>query len=183
MDEIALQIPSYGGISYRRLEAGGLQWPCPTMEHPGTPILHTQKFTRGRGKFIPVEYQPPAELPDDDYPLLLTTGRSLFQYHTGSMTRRVKGLSEFKGEEQVEINPADAEELGIADGDCVKIVSRRGQVTAMAGVTGVSPPGLVFMTFHFAESPTNTLTNPEVDPVAKVPELKVCAVRIEKISG
>jgi formate dehydrogenase alpha subunit len=183
MDEIALQIPSYGGISYRRLEAGGLQWPCPPMEHPGTPILHTQKFTRGRGKFIPVEYQPPAELPDDDYPLLLTTGRSLFQYHTGSMTRRVKGLSEFKGEEQVEINPADAEELGIADGDCVKIVSRRGQVTAMAGVTGVSPPGLVFMTFHFAESPTNTLTNPEVDPVAKVPELKVCAVRIEKISG
>ncbi len=183
MDEIARLTPSYGGISYQRLEAGGLQWPCPTVEHPGTPILHTRKFTRGRGRFIPVEYKPPAELPDDDYPLLLTTGRSLFHYHTGSMTRRVKGLNEFKGEELLEINPADAEELGIGDGDCVKIISRRGQVTARAGVTGVSPPGLVFMTFHFAESPTNMLTNPEVDPVAKIPELKVCAVRIEKISG
>ena len=183
MDEIARLTPSYGGISYQRLEAGGLQWPCPTKEHPGTPILHTRKFTRGKGKFIPLEYKPPLELPDDDYPLLLTTGRSIFHYHTGSMTRRVSGLNEFKGEEQVEINPADAERLGIADGDCVKVSSRRGRVTARASVTEVSPPGVVFMTFHFAESPTNILTNPAVDPVSKIPELKVCAVKVEKISG
>ncbi|MEE9583185.1 MAG: formate dehydrogenase subunit alpha, partial [Dehalococcoidales bacterium] len=181
MDEIARLTPSYGGISFERLEAGGLQWPCPTREHPGTAILHTRKFTRGRGKFIPVEYKPPAELPDDDYPLVLTTGRSLFQYHTGSMSRKVKGLNIFKGEEKVEINPGDAQRLGINDGDWVKITSRRGQVTARARVTKVSPAGVVFMTFHFAESPANVLTNPVVDPVAKIPEFKVCAVRVEKI--
>jgi predicted molibdopterin-dependent oxidoreductase YjgC len=181
MDEIARLTPSYGGISFERLEAGGLQWPCPTREHQGTAILHTRKFTRGRGKFIPVEYKPPAELPDDDYPLVLTTGRSLFQYHTGSMSRKVKGLNIFKGEEKVEINPGDAQRLGINDDDWVKITSRRGQVTARARVTKVSPAGVVFMTFHFAESPANVLTNPVVDPVAKIPEFKVCAVRVEKI--
>ncbi|MEE8204807.1 MAG: formate dehydrogenase subunit alpha, partial [Dehalococcoidales bacterium] len=173
LDEIARLTPSYGGISFERLEAGGLQWPCPTREHPGTAILHTRKFTRGRGRFIAVEYKPPAELPDDDYPLVLTTGRSLFQYHTGSMTRRVKGLNIFKGEEKVEINPGDAQRLGIADDDWVEVTSRRGQVTARARVTEASPAGVVFMTFHFAESPTNVLTNPVVDPVAKIPEFKV----------
>jgi formate dehydrogenase alpha subunit len=181
LDEIARLTPSYGGISFERLEAGGLQWPCPTREHPGTAILHTRKFTRGRGRFIAVEYKPPAELPDDDYPLVLTTGRSLFQYHTGSMTRRVKGLNIFKGEEKVEINPGDAQRLGINDDDWVEVTSRRGQVTARARVTEASSAGVVFMTFHFAESPANVLTNPVVDPVAKIPEFKVCAVRVEKI--
>jgi len=180
MDEIARLTPSYGGISFRRLGKGGLQWPCPTKEHPGTPILHTEQFTRGKGQFIPLEYKPPAELPDKDYPLLLTTGRSKFHFHTGTMTRKVKGLSILRGEELVEMNPGDASALGIADGDIIKVVSRRGKVTAKARVTDDSPAGVVFMTFHFAESPTNQLTNPALDPVAKIPEYKVCAVRLEK---
>jgi predicted molibdopterin-dependent oxidoreductase YjgC len=180
MDEIARLTPSYGGISFERLEAGGLQWPCPTKEHPGTPVLHTKQFTRGKGLFLPLEYKPPLELPDDEYPLVLTTGRSIFQFHTGTMTRKVKGLNIFKGEEQVELNPEDATRLGIADDDTIKVISRRGEVTARARVTEASPVGVVFMTFHFAESPTNILTNPAVDPVSKIPELKVCAVRVEK---
>jgi formate dehydrogenase alpha subunit len=182
MDEIARVTPSYGGISYRRLKAGGLQWPCPTAEHPGTTIMHTERFTRGKGQFVPIGYKPPAESPDDDYPLVLTTGRSLFQYHTGTMTRKVKGLNVFRGEELVEINPEDARALGISDGDTVRVVSRRGAVVTKTKVTDVSQVGTVFMTFHFAESPTNQLTNPALDPVAKIPEYKVCAVRIEKIT-
>ena len=183
MDEIAALTPSYGGISYQRLESGGLQWPCPTREHPGTPILHSQQFSRGKGRFMPLEYKPPAELPDDEYPLMLTTGRSLFQYHTGTMTRKVKGLNTFMGEEKAEINPEDASSLGIADGDRIKITSRRGEVTARAKITEASPPGVIFMTFHFAESPTNILTNTALDPVSKIPELKVCAVRIKKLES
>ncbi len=180
MDEIARLTPSYGGISYRRLEKGGLQWPCPTKDHPGTPILHTEQFTRGKGQFIPLKYKPSMELPDDDYPLMLTTGRSLFHFHTSTMTRKVKGLNILRSEELVEINPRDASALGIADGERVRVVSRRGAVVAKARVTDASPVGVVFMTFHFAESPTNQLTNPALDPVAKIPEYKVCAVRIEK---
>ena len=180
MDEIAMLTPSYGGISYRRLEEGGLQWPCPTPEHPGTPILHTQQFTRGKGRFIPLEYKPPMELPDKNYPLVLTTGRSLYHFHTGTMTRKVEGLNVLKPEGTVEISPEDASKLGIADDDMVKVSSRRGKVTARAKVTEASPAGVVFMTFHFAESPANILTNPALDPVAKIPEYKVCAVRVEK---
>ncbi|MCX6011581.1 MAG: formate dehydrogenase subunit alpha [Chloroflexi bacterium] len=180
MEEIASLTPSYGGISYKRLEKSGLQWPCPTPEHPGTPILHTQQFTRGKGQFIPLEYKPPMELPDKQYPLVLTTGRSLYHFHTGTMTRKVAGLNVLKKEGEVEINPADAAKLGIADGDRVKVASRRGEVVAKANVTEVSPAGVVFMTFHFAESPANRLTNPALDPVAKIPEYKVCAVRVEK---
>ncbi len=180
MDEIASLTPSYGGISYKRLEEGGLQWPCPTKEHPGTPILHTTQFTRGKGKLIPLEYKPAKELPDDDYPLVLTTERSLYHFHTGTMTRKVSGLNILRGGELVQINPKDASALGIADGDEVKVTSRRGQVVAKAKVTEVSPVGVIAMTFHFAESPTNQLTNPALDPVAKIPELKVCAVRVEK---
>ena len=180
MEEITSLTPSYGGISYKRLEGGGLQWPCPTKDHPGTPILHTQQFTRGKGRFIPVEYKPPMELPDKKYPLVLTTGRSLYQYHTGTMTRKVEGLNVLKGEGEVELNPADASKLRIKDGEKVKVSSRRGEVLAKARVTETSPVGVVFMTFHFAESPTNMLTNPALDPVAKIPEYKVCAVRVER---
>lgn len=183
MEEIASLTPIYGGISYERLESGGLQWPCPTPEHPGTPILHTRQFTRGKGQFIPLEYKPPMELPDDEYPLILTTGRSLFHWHTGTVSRKVAGLNEFMGEGLVEINPEDAKALGITDGEMVKISSRRGEITAKASLTEVSPPGVVFMTFHFAESPTNMLTNPALDPVSKIPEYKVCAVRIDKNGG
>jgi len=181
MDEIASVTPSYGGINYSRLEASSLQWPCPTEEHPGTAILHAELFSRGRGHFVPLEYRPPAELPDDEYPLVLTTDRSLFQFHTGTMTRKVKGLNIFRGEELVAINPGDAKALGIEDGDMVQVISRRGEVTARAGLTDAAPPGTIAMTFHFAESPTNELTNPALDPVAKIPEYKVCAVKIRKL--
>ncbi len=180
MEEITSLTPSYGGISYERLEEGGLQWPCPTQEHPGTPILHTKLFTRGKGRFIPLEYKPPVELPDDDYPLILSTGRCLYQYHT-SMTRQVRGLNILRGEELVQINPKDALALGIADSDMIKVTSRRGEVTAKAKVTDVTPAGAIWMTFHFAESPTNLLTNSALDPLSKTPEFKVCAVKVEKI--
>ena len=180
MDELAGLTPSYGGISYSRLDNGGLQWPCPTEEHPGTPTLHTLVFTSGRGRFVPLEYKPSMELPDDDYPLLLTTGRSLFHFHTGTMTRKVAGLNILRSEELVELNPQDALALDIADGEMVRVTSRRGEVTARAKVTEASPPGVVFMTFHFAESPVNILTNPALDRISKIPEYKVCAVRVEK---
>ncbi len=179
MEEIARLTPSYGGISYERLEEGGLQWPCPTKDHPGTAVLHVNTFVRGKGRFMPLSYIPSAELPDGEYPLLLTTERSLYHFHTGTMTRKVKGLNVLRAEELVEINPEDALKLGIADGERVRVLSRRGEVTAKAKVTPVSPPGVVCMTFHFAESPTNVLTNPALDPVSKIPELKVCAVRVE----
>lgn len=179
MEEVASLAPNYGGISFRRLEKGGLQWPCPTREHPGTPILHTKLFTRGKGRFIPLKYRPPVELPDSDYPLILSTGRCLYQYHA-SMTVKVKGLNKLRGEELVQINPKDALALGIADGDMIKITSRRGKVTARARVTEVTPAGAIWMTFHFAQSPTNVLTNAALDPVVKIPEYKVCAVRVER---
>lgn len=182
MKEIASLTPIYGGISYERLENGGLQWPCPDHEHPGTPILHVGKFrtANGKGKFTPLEYKPSAEIPDEKYPLFLTTERSLYQYH-GTLSRKVKGLNVLRSQEMVEMNPMDADALGIVDGERVRVISRRGVVEALAKVTDVSPPGVVSMTFHFSESPTNVLTNPVLDPVAKTPETKVCAVRIEKL--
>lgn len=179
-DEIACLTPSMAGISYERLEKGGLQWPCPTSEHPGTQILHTKIFTRGKGRFIPLSYRPDTELPDKQYPLILITGRALFHYHTGTMTRRVPGLNKLLGEEWVEINPVDAKKLNIAHKDLVNVSSRRGEVTARAKITEESPVGSVYMNFHFSESPTNALTSNELDPISKTPELKFCAVRVEK---
>ena len=183
MKEIADLTPSYGGITYERLEQGGLQWPCPTEDHPGLQFLHEDMFSRGKGRFAAVEYKPPQELPDASYPLMLTTGRILFHYHTGTMTRRSKGLNELSKEELAEISPKDAQALGIKDGDRIQISSRRGKVQAKAKVTESAQPGVVFMTFHFAESATNLLTNPALDPVSKIPELKVCAVKVEKASA
>ncbi len=185
MEEIAAVTPSYKGISYRRLDNDGLQWPCLSPEHAGTPILHTQKFltSSGKARFVPLEYKPSVEIPDEQYPLILTTERSLYHYHTGTMTRRVDGLNMLRDRELVEMNPQDANTLGVIDGETVRVVSRRGEVTARAKVTENSPPGVVSMTFHFAESPTNVLTNPVLDPVAKIPELKVCVVRIERMAG
>jgi len=181
MEEIHTLVPSYGGISYRRLDNGGLQWPCPTDDHPGTPILHTNVFVRGKGRFAPLKYLPPREMSDENYPLILTTGRSLYHFHTGTMTRKVAGLNVIEPEGVVEISPQDASQLGIAHGDKVRISSRRGAVIAKAEVTGALPSGVVFMTFHFAESAANILTNPELDPVSKIPELKVSAVKVEKL--
>jgi len=181
MEEIARLTPSYGGVTYERLEECGLQWPCPTKDHPGTPILHVGRFVCGLGKFAPLQYKPPAELPDKEYPLVLTTGRNLYHYHTGTMTRKVAGLNTIEPEGVIEINPADASSLKIKDGDKVKVISRRGEVAVKAKITEKSPPKVVYMTFHFAESAANLLTNTALDPVAKIPEFKVCAVRIERV--
>jgi formate dehydrogenase alpha subunit len=180
MEEIARLTPIYRGVSYSRLEKGGLQWPVKGATDPGTPILHTQQFTRGKGMFVAVDHVPPAEPPDEEYPLVLTTGRSLYHYHTGTMTRRSTGLEAIEPEELVEVNPADAERLEIKDGEMVRVTSRRGTVRAKAKVTGRSPVGVIWMTFHFHEAPVNVLTNSALDPISKVSELKVCAVRVEK---
>ena len=183
MEEIASLTPSYGGISYDRIEDVGLQWPCPAPEQPGTVFLHAEKFAtkNGKGKFVPLQYRAPAEVPDDDYPLTLTTDRSLFHFHTSTMSRRVEGLDILNGQELLDINPEDASNLGIDNGDMVEVSSRRGKVAVRACITDICPPGVVSMTFHFAETPTNVLTNSALDPVAKIPETKVCAVRVEKL--
>jgi len=139
------------------------------------------RFVCGLGKFAPLQYKPPAELPDKEFPLVLTTGRNLYHYHTGTMTRKVAGLNTLEPEGVIEINPADATALKIKDGEKVKVFSRRGEVTAKTKITEKSPPKVVYMTFHFAESAANLLTNTAVDPIAKIPEFKVSAVRIERI--
>jgi formate dehydrogenase major subunit/formate dehydrogenase alpha subunit len=183
MNEIASVTPSYGGISYGRLEQGGIPWPCPTPSHPGTPYLHKDQFARGKGKFFPVEYSPPAETPDQDYPLTLTTGRVLFHYHTGTMTRRSPTLTTQLNEGYAEMNADDAAALGISEGETVRIISRRGAISIKARITPIIPAGTVFIPFHFAEAAANVLTSGSVlDPLAKMPELKVCAIRIEKIN-
>jgi len=177
-EEISSVAPSYGGISYERIEQEGLQWPCPTPDHPGTGYLHQGKFVRGKGTFVPLSYRESEELPDNDYPLLLTTDRSLYHYHTSTMTMRVAGLKALNDRELLKINQADADKLSISDGQMVTVESRRGKLEVQASITDVCPPGVVSMTFHFAESPTNILTNNAIDPVAKIPETKVCAVRV-----
>ncbi len=182
MAEIAALAPIYGGITYERIEEGGLQWPCRTLDDPGTPILHVGKFSRGLGRFHAVEWQPAHEMPDEKYPFLLTTGRVLFHFHGGTMTRRSAGLDEIYPEALVEINPADAARLNIADGGLVKVASRRGEVVAKAEVVDRPDEGVVFMTFHFREAAANLLTIAALDPVAKIPEYKVAAVRIEHVA-
>ena len=179
MEEIRTVTPSYAGITYERIEKEGIQWPCPNTDHPGTRFLHKDRFSRGRGLFHAIEYIPPAELPDDEYPMLLSTGRVLYQYHTGTMTRLGKGTTERYPESLAEIHPSDAAKLGIEDGQRVRVTSRRGTVEAKAKITGRSDQGMVFMNFHFHEAAVNLLTNPALDPVAKIPEYKVCAVRVE----
>lgn len=180
MDEIAQLTPIYAGINYDKLKLTGIQWPCPTKEHSGTKILHTEKFTRGLGKFIPVEYKQPAEVPDKDFPLILTTGRLLYHYHTGTMTRKCLGLNQIVPSAVVEINNVDAEELEIKDGEKVKVATKRGEIEITAFITDKIMKGVVFIPFHFVEAAANILTNPEIDPVAKIPEFKVAACRIEK---
>lgn len=181
MDEIATVTPTYGGITYDRIDGLGLQWPVPDVNHPGTPVLHEERFTRGNGLFSPAEYRPPAEVPDDEYPFVLSTGRCYFHFHTGTMTRRSRVLDREERFPYVEVNAADALELGIADRDDVCIVTRRGEVTAKARVTDEIISGVLFMTFHFEEAPVNALTNNALDPEAKIPEFKVCAARIGRV--
>jgi formate dehydrogenase alpha subunit len=178
-DEIAQVTPQYGGISHHRVETCGIHWPCPTPDHPGTPILYTQGFTRGRGKFHAVEYMPPAEQIDKKYPLILTTGRYLAQFHTGTMSRKVDGLNEIAPEARVEISPEDARKYKIRDKTMVSVTTRRGTVNARALVTPDIIPGVIYMPFHYAEAAANRLTNPALDPVAKIPELKVAAAFVK----
>jgi formate dehydrogenase alpha subunit len=179
MEEISSLTPSYGGISYSRLGRRGLRWPCPDSKHRGTKILHLKEFTRGKGKFHPVEYIQPAEMPDEEYPFILTTGRMPYQFHAGSMSRRSAALDEYTPEGWAELNPSDAKSLGIKEGDPIELSSRRGTVRTTARLSRRSPRGAVFMSFHFAEQAANKLTNPVLDKEGKIPEFKVCAVRVE----
>jgi formate dehydrogenase alpha subunit len=181
MKEIASLTPSYAGISYDRIQTEGLQWPCPSPDHPGTPILHAGKFARGLGKFHGVEYEEVAEPPSKAYPLVLTTGRWLYHYHGGSMSRR-SSLDEISHYPMAEINPKDAAKLGIGNADTIELSSRRGKITVKACLTERSAPGTVFVPFHFAESPVNKLTIAALDPKAKIPQLKVCAVKVKKLA-
>lgn len=180
-EEMKKLTPSYQGISYSRITSKGIQWPCPTEEHPGTEVMHKDKFSKGLGTFNPVDFREPAELPDKDYPLILTTGRSMFQYHTGTMTRKSPTLVAEINEGFMEINPSDAEQLGINDSEPVKVASRRGEINIKTVLTPRVSKGVVFIPFHFAETAANILTNDALDPVAKIPEYKVCAVRVERI--
>jgi formate dehydrogenase major subunit/formate dehydrogenase alpha subunit len=182
MSEINALTPSYGGITHARLDAGErLQWPCPTSDHAGTPILHTKPVTRGKGKFRPLDHIPPAERPDDDYPMLMSTGRVLYHWHGGQMTRRAKGLMEVYGEALIEVNPNDAERLGLNGKSMVRVTSRRGYIEAQAWVTDRVPPGMVYANFHFPNASANELTQAALDPVAKIPEYKITAVKVELV--
>lgn len=180
-DEMARLTPSYAGMSHARLESGGLQWPCPSPDHPGTPILHSERFTRGKGLFVAVDYLPPAETPDEAFPYVLSTGRALFHWHGGTHSHRSPGLDSLAPVAEVEIHPQDGAELGIGEGERVRVRSRRGEIIARARLTRRSPPGTVFMTFHYAEAAANLLTVDAVDPVAKIPEYKVAAVALEPV--
>jgi len=180
LSEINTLAPSYGGITHTRLERGErLQWPCPNSDHPGTPILHTREFTRGKGKFMPIEHIPPAEKPDEEFPMVMSTGRVLYHWHGGQMTRRAKGLMQVYGESLVELNPEDARRIGINGKTRVRITSRRGSIEAKAWITDRVPPGMVYANFHFPEASANELTHASLDPVAKIPEYKITAVRVE----
>jgi predicted molibdopterin-dependent oxidoreductase YjgC len=180
-NEIASLTPSLAGMSYQRLNPNGLQWPCPTADHPGTPILHKEKFTRGLGKFTPLTFREPAENPNAEYPFVLNTGRILQHWHGGTMSRRSEGLDWVVPEGEIQINDEDALKLGIDTGDSIRVTSRRGTVTGKASLTNKLPRGMIFMTFHFVEVPANELTGAAVDPIAKIPEYKVSAVKVERV--
>lgn len=182
LKEINTLVPQYGGITPERLKNGELlQWPCPTADHPGTPFLHKDKFARGKGLFSAIDHIDSKELPDADYPFVLITGRILAHYHTGTMTRKTKILPEYVKDAYIEMSPEDTQALHAGHGDWVRVTSRRGTIELAIKETNKVPKGSVFIPFHFAEAAANMLTNDVVDPIAKIPELKVCAVKIEKV--
>ncbi len=182
--EVAALAPSYAGISLERLDRGErLQWPVKGNDHPGTPILHVGQFTRGKGLFAVTEHIPPVELPDKEYPMLLSTGRVLYHWHGGEMTRRAKGLLEVYSQSLIELNPQDAAQLGLQEAQKVRVSSRRGTIEAEAWVTDRVPPGMVYANFHFPDVPANSLTIAALDPIAKIPEYKVCAVKLELVEA
>ena len=182
LEEVGQLTPSYSGIYYDRIEKDGLHWPCPNRAHPGTPYLHKDRFSRGLGLFHAIEYLPPEELPDKEYPYMLTTGRIYVHYHTGTMTRRSPSLNKEVEEGFAEINPRQAKELGIRQGEKIKVLSRRGEIEIKADLSDRMERNTIFIPFHFVESAANRLTNPAFDPIAKIPEFKVCAVKIEKMN-
>ncbi len=173
--------PALAGMTYERMEKKGLQWPCPTLDHPGTPYLFKGGFPRGKAAFSIVRYRPSQELPDNEYPFLLSTGRQLFQYHTGSMTRKIDAINRISPEAYVEIHPDDAKQLGIQDGRRVKVSSRRGSISLKTIISDRPLRGMLFIPFHFREAAANVLTSTALDPLSKIPELKVCAVKVEAL--
>jgi len=181
--EIRDLTPSYAGLTYERIREVGIPWPCPAEDHPGTRVLHVGKFARGLALLTPLEYRPPAENPDGEYDLVMSTGRILQHFHTGSMTRRSEILDALVASGHVELHPDEARKLGIANGDRVAVITRRGRIETAALVTDRVAPGAIFVPFHFAEAAANTLTNDALDPVAKIPEYKVCAARIERVGA
>ena len=178
MEEISQVTPSYGGITYERIKDQGIHWPCPDADHPGTPILHTKQFTRGKGMFHAIDYIPPAEQTDDDYPMYMTTGRVLYQYHTGSMTMKTDGLNQCAPESFVEISKHDAAQLNLQHGSMAEVTSRRGQIKARVKISDKAVNGTIFIPFHYANSAANLLTNAKLDPISGIPEFKVCAVKL-----
>ena len=182
-EEMRAVTPDFAGITYERLEReGGVHWPCPAADHPGTPFLFAEDFPSGRGKFWPVDYGSESEQPDDDYPFILSTGRVLYHWHGGTMTR-VSALDAIWPECTVELHPHDAARLGFETGDWVELASRRGSITARLLVTGRSPEGTVFIPFHFAEAAANVLTDNRLDERAKIPDYKVCGVRLARAAA
>lgn len=180
-EEIRRLVPLYAGITYSRLESGGLQWPCPTEDHPGTPFLHAEGFKWGRALLKAVDYEPPEEEPDDEYPFLLTTGRTYMQYNAGNMTARTK-TGTLEPENFVQLSPADARALGVSDGDRVRVSTRRGALEVSAAVAPVTE-GVIWMPFHYPDAPTNLLTNDAIDLRCGITELKVCAARVERCNA
>jgi len=180
MEEISKVTPSYGGITYDRIKYEGIHWPAPTAEHPGTPILHREQFSKGKGTFHAIDYIPPAESADAEYPMYLTTGRLLYHYHTGTMTMKSDGLNEIAPECFVEISPQDARKYEVQEGAFVDIESRRGTIRAVIKVSKMAVSGTVFIPFHYAAAAANRLTNAALDPISGIPEYKVCAVKLKK---
>lgn len=186
MDEIASVTPSFGGISHTRLDSEevggrGLQWPCPAADHPGTPIMHVGKFARGLGYFRPAKYEASTELPDEEYPLIMMTGRILYHYNACAMTDKTEGINEIANSNFIEINTTDAESIGISDGEVVEVSSRRGKITATAHVSNKTNCGQVWMPFHYVDG-ANWLTIDSLDGISSTPEYKVCAVKVAKIN-
>ncbi len=181
-DEMASMAPIFRGMSHERLDRdGGIQWPCIDRDHPGTPILHTEAFARGRGQFMPVTYIAPPEMPDERYPMMLITGRELTHYHTGTMTRRSGGFNTISPNAYAEIHPADAERLGICQGDRIEVSSRRGSIELEARIKDRSDEGAIYLPFHWSEAPANLLTHSILGPVAKNPGFKMAAVKVRKV--
>ena len=181
MEEISLVTPSFGGIHYNRLGDDGLQWPCPATDHPGTPIMHVDQMSRGKGLFKAIPYKKAQELPDEEYPYIMNTGRMLYHYNTRAMTGRTEGINEISNRSYIEINQIDADRLGIKEGDRVKVSSRRGEITTYAAVGDRVFPNEVFMTFHFPDANVNEITHAVFDDIAIIPEYKVCAVDIQPV--